>query len=99
RDDLVTGVQTCALPIWLRLGALHTFSLAEARDRARALRQLLADGVDPLAQRETDRRAKLAEAARTVTFQECAKQYLNLHEGGWEIGRASCRERVYRVVR
>jgi integrase len=65
------------------LGALHTFSLAEARDRARALRQLLADGVDPLAQRETDRRAKLAEAARTVTFQECAKQYLNLHEGGW----------------
>src|SRR2546430_6730122 len=28
------------------LGALHTFGLAEARDRARALRQLLADGVD-----------------------------------------------------
>jgi integrase len=65
------------------LGALHTFSLAEARTRAKALRQQLADGVDPLAQRETDRRARLADAARTVTFQECAKQYLNLHEGGW----------------
>jgi integrase len=65
------------------LGALHTFGLAEARERARALRQQLADGVDPLAQRETARRAKLAEAARAVSFQECAKQYLNLHEEGW----------------
>jgi integrase len=65
------------------LGALHTFSLAEARGRARALRQQLVDGIDPLAQREAERRARLAEQARTVTFQECAEQYLKLHAGGW----------------
>ena len=31
------------------LGSVATFTLAEARERARAQRQLLADGVDPLA--------------------------------------------------
>jgi integrase len=67
------------------LGNLSTFSLAEARDRARALRQQLADGVDPLEAREAARRAKLAEQARTVTFEQCAEQYLKLHAGGWGV--------------
>jgi integrase len=65
------------------LGPLHTIGLAEARDRARALRVQLVDNIDPLAQREADRRAKLAAEARTVTFQQAAEQYLNLHSGGW----------------
>jgi integrase len=67
------------------LGALHTFSLAEARIRARELRQLLADGVDPLEAREAARRAKLAEAARSVTFEQAAEQYIRLHAGGWGV--------------
>jgi integrase len=65
------------------LGALHTFSLAEARNRARALRQLLADGIDPLAKREANKQARLVEQASTVTFEQCAKMYLKLHERGW----------------
>jgi integrase len=65
------------------LGALHTFGLAEARDRARALRQQLADGIDPLAKREADKQARLVEQASTVTFEQCAKMYLKLHERGW----------------
>src|SRR5262252_902303 len=67
------------------LGATHTRSLAEARDKARSLRQLLLENVDPLEAREADRRAKLAEAARTKTFRQCAEAYLGLHADadGW----------------
>ena len=45
---------------WMGLGALHTFTLKEARQRARQARQQLADGIDPI---ET-RRAALANAQR-----------------------------------
>jgi Arm domain-containing DNA-binding protein len=33
---------------WMGLGALSDFTLAEARERARKARQLLADDVDPI---------------------------------------------------
>jgi integrase len=66
------------------LGALHTVGLAEARDRARALRQQLLDRIDPLEARERAERARLAEKARTVTFGQCAKSYIALHEDGWK---------------
>jgi integrase len=65
------------------LGALYTFSLAEARARAKALRQQLADGIDPLEARETERRTKLADQARTMTFKQCAEAYMKLHGDGW----------------
>src|SRR5438128_2035561 len=65
------------------LGATHTFSLSEARDRARTLRQQLVDGVDPIEEREAARRAKLAEQAKAMTFTQCAEMYSSLHETGW----------------
>jgi integrase len=65
------------------LGATHTFSLKEARERARELRQQLANGIDPLAQREADKRARLAEAAKAMTFRQCADAYMKLHSAGW----------------
>ena len=43
------------------LGAAHTIGLSTARAKAKALREQLVDNIDPLAQREADRRAKLAE--------------------------------------
>jgi integrase len=61
------------------LGPLHTIGLAEARDRARSLRQQLLDGVDPLAAKRNARQALLAERARTVTFRQVAEDYLKLH--------------------
>jgi integrase len=65
------------------LGPVHTLSLAEAREKARELRKQLLDGVDPLAARESARQARLAEQARTVTFEQCAEMFLRLHEVGW----------------
>jgi integrase len=65
------------------LGPLYTIGLPEARAKAKALRQMLLDDVDPLAAREAARRARLTEQARTMTFEQCAEQYLKLHAGGW----------------
>jgi integrase len=61
------------------LGALHTVSLAEARDKARALRQMLLDGLDPLVERRNRKQALIAERAKAVTFEQVAQAYLDLH--------------------
>jgi len=61
---------------WFGIGPLHAFGLLEARERARRARGLLADGIDPLEK-------KRAEAARSITFSECAQQYYVAHERGW----------------
>jgi len=50
------------------LGALHTISLAKARDKARALREQLLDGVDPLMER---RKQEQGRARRRVNAASC----------------------------
>lgn len=62
------------------LGDLNTFSLQEARERARKQRQLLADGIDPLVAIESDR----AEQAKRITFNDAAEQYIAAHRAGWK---------------
>ncbi len=69
---------------WLGLGALHTFSLAEARERARRARQQVKDGIDPLDARRQERMALALEEARTVTFEDAAEQYYKQHESKWK---------------
>lgn len=59
------------------LGSLDTVGLAEARDRARKLRQQLADGLDPIAERAATR---TAPAVRQLTFSECVERYLAAHK-------------------
>ncbi len=64
---------------WMGLGSATIFSLAEARARARAARQQLADGVDPLqAKREARTAAKLA-AAKKLSFRAAATRYAAQH--------------------
>jgi integrase len=68
---------------WLGLGSAADFSLKEARERARAARQLLADGIDPLERkRAAAADAKLA-AARKLTFAEAANQFFNRNSDKW----------------
>lgn len=59
----------------LGLGGFPTVSLAQARERAREARELIWKGVDPVAERQAQRRA-LAQAQAIPTFDECARQYL-----------------------
>jgi integrase len=66
------------------LGPLHAFALKEARARARAARQLLADGIDPLDARKVERAQRAVEAAKAITFADAARQYFDQHEGKWK---------------
>ncbi|MCC0059094.1 MAG: integrase arm-type DNA-binding domain-containing protein [Hyphomicrobiaceae bacterium] len=68
---------------WLGLGPLHTFSLAEARDRARRARQQIADGIDPIEQRRSERAERALEATRQITFEAATKAYYAQHEVRW----------------
>lgn len=66
------------------LGALHTVSLSEARERARQARQLLLDGVDPIeAKREKRDEAKAATSERML-FRDAVKRFLEVHETTWK---------------
>lgn len=65
------------------LGSLADFTLAEARDRARKARQLLADGIDPLDARKAERAAQALEVAKAVTFEEAAQAFFDLHPAKW----------------
>jgi integrase len=65
------------------LGAVHTFSLGEAREKARLARQQLHRGDDPLTEK---RRAKAAEAvSRPVSkpFYYCANEFIKSRETSW----------------
>lgn len=66
------------------LGATHTISLAEARDMALERRQQLQRGVDPLGEREAARLAAKLEAAKAMTFDQCASAYIEAHRAGWK---------------
>jgi integrase len=68
---------------WMGLGSFPTFSLQEARERARRERQKLADGIDPLQVRRAERAAQRAAAARALTFKEAAIAFHRLHEHEW----------------
>ncbi len=71
----------------LGLGSLDTLNLAEAREKARGLRQQLVDGVDPFTakrQAKKERLARLAAEARAMTFRQCAEECIKSHADGWK---------------
>ena len=66
------------------LGAIHTVSLAEARKRAAEARLKVFDGIDPIEnKKEKHARAKL-QAAKSMTFKQCAEKYIEANRGGWK---------------
>jgi len=68
---------------WMGLGALDTLSLAEARAQARENRQLLLRNVDPIDARQAARHGARLDAARAITFRQCAEAYIKAHRSGW----------------
>jgi integrase len=65
------------------LGATHTIGLAEAREKARDCRRMRLDGIDPIAARNAARSQVRLDAAKAMTFQECAERYIASHKAGW----------------
>ena len=68
---------------WMGLGSAKTFMLDEARDRNREISKLLADGIDPLHQRQSERAARKAAQMKSRTFRECAEEYISRHQSEW----------------
>jgi len=67
----------------LGLGSTNAIGLAKARQKARALREQLADGLDPLTEKRRARQQLLADKAKTITFEEVTMMYYRLHADGW----------------
>src|SRR5262245_48046225 len=65
------------------LGAYPDISLADARELAGNARVLLKDGIDPIEHRKVKRAAKQVAAAKSLTFDECAREFIKDHEAGW----------------
>jgi integrase len=68
---------------WMGIGAYPLISLADARARAADARRLLVDKLDPIAARKQKQTAAKLEAAKRVTFAECAARYIAAHEKEW----------------
>lgn len=66
------------------LGSYPSTSLSEARQKARAVRQQIAEGQDPVAQRQAQKAALLAQQASLKTFAWCVDSYLDGMEGQWK---------------
>jgi integrase len=69
------------------LGSVNVFSLAEVRERARACRQLLDRGIDPIEHRKAAKLAEAAEAAKAMTFEQAAEAFIADKRSGWRAGR------------
>jgi integrase len=65
----------------LGLGPLHTVSLDQARERARALREQLLRGETPVSARAVQR--------PSITFRKVMAEYLAAHRAGWRSGQGA----------
>ncbi|MEO6824611.1 MAG: integrase arm-type DNA-binding domain-containing protein [Nitrosospira sp.] len=66
------------------LGSCHTVSLAEARGAAVECRKLVLRKIDPIASRDADHAQQRLEAAKSVSFSECANAYIKTHRSSWK---------------
>ena len=76
------------------LGSCRTFSLSEARERNRRIRQRLADGVNPLLERRAAQAAERAAAAKMVTLAEAATSFIATNESKWRNPRSAAQWRA-----
>src|SRR5947207_9870083 len=69
------------------LGPVHTVSLSAARQRAFECRAALYAGNNPVEVRQTRRLERVLAAAKAVTFENAAEQYIAAHAAGWRNAR------------
>jgi integrase len=65
------------------LGPVHSVSLAEAREQARACRALLLKGEDPIAAGKARRAAAARQAVNAISFAEAVTEYWQAHCASW----------------
>jgi len=60
----------------LGVGGYPETSLAQARERARAVRDQIGQGIDPVAERQAAQTRLQSQRAKTITFDEATRKYL-----------------------
>src|SRR5262245_56695220 len=66
------------------LGGYPSVTLAGAKAAARAAREKIRQGEDPVQQRSAARSALAAQSATSITFKEAAERYIAANEAGWK---------------
>lgn len=66
------------------LGPVHDVTLAQARLKAFACRQAVAEGRDPIEERKAHVARARLEITKSKTFQECANAYIEANRTGWK---------------
>ncbi len=66
------------------LGQYPSVTLAMAHAKARDARELIRQGIDPIARQQAAASALRASMAEALTFKECATAYMKAHAAGWK---------------
>lgn len=66
------------------LGGFPSVTLAQAREKARRMRDGIEQGADPVDERRSARSALVAAQARALTFKDAAEAFIAAHEAGWK---------------
>jgi integrase len=66
------------------LGSYPSVTLAMAHAKARDARELIRQGIDPIARQQAAVSALRAATAEALTFKECAEAYIKAHRDGWK---------------
>ena len=70
-------------PRWMGLGPLALYGLQEARAKALDARRKRHEGIDPIEARRAERARQRLDAAKAITFKQCAEAYIAAHRAGW----------------
>jgi hypothetical protein len=62
------------------LGSLRDIGLAKARAKAAEARKLRAEGIDPIEHRQARKRGAILAASRAMSFEECARAYIEANK-------------------
>jgi integrase len=65
------------------LGPVHSVGLPEVREKAAVQRTALINGLDPIQTRKEESQRKSLEAAKSLSFRQCAAAYIESHKAGW----------------
>src|SRR5690606_18991287 len=66
------------------LGGYPDVTLAQAKEKARAARALLAEGIDPIEDTRAKRSRLKADQSSAITFRQATYKYLEAHEDAWK---------------
>ncbi len=66
------------------LGGYPAVTLAQARDLARAAREKVKAGIDPIEECRAARSAQAAARAADLTFEQCALKYIEANKAAWK---------------